>query len=139
MKRLLSLVLLLLGCSGIAAAQEDPGARLTYFKVEKQDNNLVLSWQAEAEQDILRYELMRRTLYSREQFVKIQDVAVHGPGKPYRFVDDQVYKATTSEQVDYQLVAVLSDGARKELASTSINYTSTAIRRTWGSIKAMFQ
>jgi hypothetical protein len=34
---------------------------------------------------------------------------------------------------------VYSNGLREVLASKSLNYTSTPLRRSWGSIKAMFQ
>ncbi|MDX1546474.1 MAG: hypothetical protein R3247_05780, partial [Rhodothermales bacterium] len=58
--------------------------------------------------------------------------------KEYRFVDDQVYKSA-AEELDYRLDAVFSNGLRQQVASKKLNYTPTAIRRTWGSIKAMFQ
>jgi hypothetical protein len=58
--------------------------------------------------------------------------------KPYSFRDDQVYKSA-ADQLDYRLEVVYENGLREVLVTKSLNYTTTAIRRTWGSIKAMFQ
>ena len=76
--------------------------------------------------------------YTNDQFVSVHVVKSHGAGKPYLYRDDQVYKAG-ADQLDYRLEAVFENGLREVVRSASVNYTSTAVRRTWGSIKAMFQ
>ena len=130
---LLVLAPLLLGAVLLA------GARVTLFEVQKDGSDLVISWQSEQEDGVREYELQRRTPYSNDQFVRIKTVPAHGPGKLYRYRDDQVYK-NAADMVDYRLDVVLTDGSREIGVRTySINYTSTAVRRTWGSIKAMFQ
>ncbi len=135
MKRfpLLILLVLLLAGAGLWAGS----VRLVYFKAERQGNNFLISWKAEIEQDVRSYELFRKTSYAAE-FSSIQVLNAHGVGKEYQFKDDQVYK-TASEQVDYRLEAIFTNGLRQQVAERKINYTPTAIRRTWGSIKAMFQ
>ena len=71
-------------------------------------------------------------------FVQVHQVDAHGPNRGYGFRDTQVYK-TGSDKLDYQLEAVYMNGVREVVRSESMNYTSTAVRRTWGSLKAMFQ
>lgn len=112
--------------------------RLSFFNLEKENNDLIISWQTTTEDGVSHFELQRRTQFSNNQFVDVASVNAHGVGKPYRYLDDQVYK-TVSEQVDYRLEVVYVNGVREELGTKSVNYTPTAIRRTWGSIKAMFQ
>ena len=90
------------------------------------------------EDGVARYDLQRRSRFSNDQFVDVTSIVSHGTGKSYRFIDDQVYKSA-SEQVDYRLEVVYDNGVREQLGIRSVNYTPTAIRRTWGSIKAMFQ
>lgn len=135
MKRfpLLILLVLLLTGAGLWAGS----VKLEYFKVDRQGNNFLIAWKAEIEQDVRSYELLRKTSYATE-FSSIQVLNAHGIGKEYQFNDDQVYKAA-SEQVDYRLEAVFTNGLRQQVAERKVNYTPTAIRRTWGSIKAMFQ
>lgn len=112
--------------------------RMSFFKVEEQAGDLVISWQTEEELDVREYELQRMTRFTNNQFVKVESISPHGPNKAYLFRDEQIFKSS-SEQVDYRLEVVYTDGVRQQLAREQVNYTSTAIRRTWGSIKAMFQ
>lgn len=119
----------------VAAAS---GVQLDYFRVEKEESAFVLRWQAEAEEGVRQYELYRKTPLSEDRFVKVHTVSPHGPGIPYEFRDTQVFK-DASETVTYSLEVVLVGGERQTFEKISAEYTSTALRRTWGSIKAMFQ
>lgn len=135
MNRLLfaaGLLILLTGWSFFA------GIRLSAIQVEKQNNDIVLSWQVSLEEGVSFYEVQRRSRFSNGHFVVVAKIPSHGVGKPYQFRDSQVYK-TTSEQVDYRIEVVYEDGVREALPVQSIDYAPTAVRRTWGSIKAMFQ
>lgn len=114
------------------------GVRISYFKIDEEGGNLLITWEAQEETDVKEYELYRMTRLTNRQFVKIQSIPPHGIDKPYLYRDDQVFKSS-SELVDYRLEVVYVDGVREQLARDQVNYTSTAIRRTWGSIKAMFQ
>lgn len=125
----LSALLLLVGASGV---------QLAYFRVEKEEAAFVLRWQAESEQGVRQYELYRKTPLSDDRFVKIHTVSPRGAGVPYEFRDTQVFK-DASETVTYSLEVVLTGGERQSFDKVSAEYTSTALRRTWGSIKAMFQ
>lgn len=141
MKRTVPIIALLLlagwaASSDIASAQNS--ARLDFFRVDRENNDMVVTWEATTENGVNRYELQRKTQFTNNQYVVVSEVKPHGTGKTYRLMDDQVYKIS-SEQVDYRLEVVYSNGVREELAKQSINYTPTTVRRTWGSIKAMFQ
>ena len=123
------LAVMLVGASAVTV-------RLAYFTVEQDNGALLLSWETEAEEDVRTYELFRRTSQSTV-FTRIAETAAHGAGTPYTFRDDQVYKIS-SEMIDYRLEVVYESGLRQQLAERKVNYTPTAIRRSWGSIKAMF-
>ncbi len=113
--------------------------QLEFFQVDNQGQDFVITWKSAIEEDVRVFELTHRTaLSSGEQFVTVFAPEAHGTSKLYSFRDDQVYKSG-SEKVDYQLWAVYTSGVRELVALKSVNYTSTAIRRTWGSLKAMFQ
>lgn len=120
----------------VAAASS--GVELEYFRVEKEDAEFVLRWQAVNESDVRQYQIFRQTSLSGDRFVRIQTVSPHGAGRPYEFRDSQVFK-DASEMVTYSLEAVMTGGERVTFEKVSAEYTSTALRRTWGSIKAMFQ
>ncbi len=123
-----------------AAWLADDEVRLRYFKVDELGAAFVLTWESEVEESVRTYEVQRRSTFSNGQFVTVQETPAQGINRQYQYKDDQVFKSASDSRdvVDYQLVAVYQSGARQILASQSVNYTSTALRRTWGSIKAMF-
>lgn len=122
----------------VVAATMGYGVRLSSFDVSPDGRSFAITWQTEAEEEVREFEIMRRTPYSNDQFVRVHALKAHGVGRPYAYRDDQVYKSA-ADQVDYRLEAVYANGMREVVVSKSLNYTTTAIRRTWGSIKAMFQ
>ncbi len=135
MKRYFQLLLIVFLLAGFSSQGT---VRMSFFKVDEEAGDLVISWQTEEELDVREYELQRMTRFTNGQFVKVESLSPHGPDKAYLYTDEQIFKSS-SEQVDYRLEVIYSDGARQQLAREQVNYTSTAIRRTWGSIKAMFQ
>ena len=130
---IIALVLLLSGFSAMMGQ-----VRLSQFEVREEGRDFVISWESELEEDVRQFEIMRKTPFSNDQFVRVFEAVGHGPNKAYDFRDSQVFKSG-SDQVDYQLEVVYRNGVREVLKSQSMNYTSTAVRRTWGSLKAMFQ
>lgn len=133
----IAIIVAAVGCMTVLAAFTS--ARITLFEVQREANDLIITWQAEEEDGVREYELNRLTPYSNNTWTRIKSMPAHGAGKLYRHRDDQVYK-NASEMVDYRLDVVYQDGTRTVgVRTASINYTSTAVRRTWGSIKAMFQ
>ena len=63
-------------------------------------------------------------------FVQINSSSAHGANKEYLVSDDQVYK-NAMDQVDYRLEVVFTNGLRQRLAEKQVDYTPTAIRRSW--------
>lgn len=134
MTRPLALGLMALLLCGTAAAQ---GARLGQHEARTEGTRVVLTWQTEAEPDVVAYEIFRRTPTSTG-FVLLHTLAAHGAGKPYVFTDTNLYKEA-SALAEYRVEAVYRAGTRQSLFTEQVNYTTTGIRRTWGSLKAMFQ
>ncbi len=130
---ILGLLLLL-----VSADVHAQSVRVVDFKIQEENRDFLISWKTEQEQGIRAFEIKRKTRYTNNEFVMVQSMPPHGATKPYLFRDTQVYKSG-SEQVDYRLEVVYANGLREVLQERSLNYTSTAVRRTWGSIKAMFQ
>lgn len=129
------LLFLLTGILLIASVSLD--VRLRYFNAEYSGAAMVVIWEAEAEPGVRTYELHRKTEQS-EQFQLLVELQAHGANTPYTVRDEQVYKSPMA-MVDYRLEAVLTNGLRQRVAERKVNYTPTAIPRSWGSIKAMFQ
>ncbi len=129
---------ILVGLGLVGATFLSGGVRLNFFNIQTEGRDFIVTWNVDVEEDVHEYELLRKTTTSNDQFVKVFTARPHGTGKDYLFRDSQVYKSG-SEQLDYRLDAVYSSGLREIITTKSINYTSTAVRRTWGSLKALFQ
>ena len=111
------------------------GFKALRFDVVLDEGVPVVEWAAESEDDLDHYEVeVSAELGARTRVVEVEP---RGAQHPYAFRDDDLYKG--AEVVQYTLYAVLDDGGRQLVGSKQIAYTPTAVRRTWGSIKAMFQ
>ncbi len=121
----------------ILAASSFLSVRLRYFNTEYDTGGITVTWEAEVESDVRAYELYRKSGQA-DDFSRIAEVSVHGVNVPYTVLDSKVYKSSVAI-VDYRLEAVLTNGLRQRIAERKVNYTPTAIPRSWGSIKAMFQ
>ena len=111
--------------------------RLGQFRIDAENSDLIVSWQTEVEDGIKEYSVRRLTRLNQD-FVEIARVPAQGANKLYVYRDDDIYK-TAAETVEYALIAIDADGVETNLGRRQIAYTPTAVRRTWGSIKAMFQ
>lgn len=106
-------------------------------------NEIQVSWVVSKEDDVDFY-TVKRKMSHQDQFqdlaqIQLNEGAEELDGKTYTFFDRNVYKNTTeAEPVIYALYANKM-GISKFLAQVDVNYTTTTVRRTWGSIKAMFQ
>lgn len=110
---------------------------------DPEKNEIQIIWKVENEEGLLHYNLKRKMSQDNE-FVGITQVQPLPPGQQsplhYEYFDRNVFRSSAaSEPVIYELEAVFFDGERRFIGQAEVNYTSTAVRRTWGSIKAMFQ
>lgn len=107
------------------------------FEARTEGNAIVVTWEASVESDVREYVLERLTVFDAE-FVEMARLSAHGPNSPYVYKDERVFKMQ-AEQVTYRLRMIGTNGSFLGVSDPiSVDYTPTAVRRTWGSIKAMF-
>jgi len=119
----------------VALAQS---VRLDTWRVDKDRAQVHLVWQTQAESGVQGYEVRRRAPTSGSEFMSLGEVRGHGAGRAYDYTDDDLYKNAQS-MAEYQVWVVFTTGVKQPLFSAQVNYTTTGLRRTWGSLKAMFQ
>lgn len=122
-------------------------AVLTSFRAELNPANaseIKLSWTVSQADNVSGFRI-QRSLRNEQSYDVIHAIQVHSgdvpsTGRDYQFIDRSVFKPGDSgDAVFYKLFIDYRNGSVEEKGPVSINYTSTAIRRTWGSIKSMFQ
>ena len=99
--------------------------------------NVTLHWITEDESTVTRYEIERRT-GTDDAFMTIAVVDAKGPSL-YEYVDNSVFRKVVT-LYQYRIKIIFSNGALPTYSSSlTVSHTVSGVRRTWGSIKAMFR
>jgi hypothetical protein len=133
MTKLKYLISLIIISAGIILA----GANiLGPLDVKPQGNYIVIRWQASSETNLKQYVLQRKS-----GFGDYSDIAWINPRSDmnYEVIDKEVFKSS-SNFYKYRLKIVDNDLTESFLEQQgSINPNVSSVKRTWGSIKALFR
>jgi hypothetical protein len=107
------------------------------FQAYSNGSNVVLIWITSDESNVSRFEIERRTGVEGE-FVFIGNQDPKGPSD-YGFTDYTTFRKTTTIY-QYRLKIIFSNGQNPIYSDPcTVDHTVSGVRRTWGSIKAMFR
>jgi len=112
------------------------GALLDYFHVRNQGDDAIIEWKTSQETNVKDFVIQRRGAQS--QFSDIATVVPHPDNPLYSYTDKSVYKANDYLFV-YRLKIVDNDGQVSYSDQASVSLSISGVKRTWGSIKAMFR
>jgi hypothetical protein len=133
MKRSINILAILLLVAGTAVG----GAFLDFFNGRSDGDNIVLEWKTRSESSLLRYEIQRKA-GSNGEFVSLATVPPKGSNSLYTYTDRSAYKESESVYV-YRLKIVESSGPASYSNEITVTHSVSSVKRTWGSIKAMFR
>jgi len=108
------------------------------FTARSDGSNINLQWVSEDENGVLRYELERKSGV-HGQFMTLAQLPLRGNNSTYVYVDDSAFLRTTENVYQYRIKVVLSDGSSIYYGPITVTHSVSSVRRTWGSIKAMFR
>ena len=116
-------------------------AEITGFSVSSDNDNAVLTWTTNG-QETAQQEFIINRASGSGNFVYLTTVPanVNSSGH-YQYVDNQIYK-TTDQFYNYQVILVDKNNIQNWLSSKQAGVpigNISGIKRTWGSIKAMFR
>ena len=136
-KRILLYILFVLFISGIVLADVIKAGSVL---ASSDGNNVTIRWVTENETNVIGFEVLRSTSYAGG-FVTIAYVDPKG-SSVYEFVDNSAFMRTTTIYY-YRIKVKYSNGesyfpALNE-APITVYHNVSGVRRTWGSIKAMFR
>jgi hypothetical protein len=121
-------------------------ASLTVFAGQIRDGSLSASsngevilvrWLSDDETGVVSYEIERRSGVSG-QFFLLTTIAPRGNNQPYEYVDHSAFNIMESIY-QYQVKVVLASGSPVYYGPITVRHYVSNVRRTWGSIKAMFR
>ena len=112
------------------------GALIDYFHVRNDGNDAVIEWKTSQETNLKNFVVQRRG--PQTQFSDIATITPHTNNPYYSYTDKSVYKSNDYVFV-YRLKIVDNDGQLSYTDDASVSLTISGVKRTWGSIKAMFR
>jgi hypothetical protein len=116
---------------------------LNTFSVVVNQSEVVLTWNVNDLSGIEKFEVHRKWRSNSFERIPDADVVVdetlrQNPPSQFEFVDNSLYKTANIEDVEYVLRIRMTNGQSFE-THRNVQFTTSAVRRTWGSIKSMFQ
>lgn len=132
MKRKLFQILLVLSIIGTSLA----GAFMEYFHARSEGENVKLEWKTGDESNLKNFVIERKTQQS--SYIDISTINSKGSNSFYTYIDESIYKSS-SYVFTYRLRIVDTDQKISYSSEVSVSPSISGVKRTWGSIKAMFR
>lgn len=132
-----SIIVFLLLVSFVAIAAASP-IRDGSLSAISDGVSITIRWLSEDETSVLRYEIERKAGVNG-QFIPLAAMSLRGNNSSYEYVDDSAFRLTESIY-QYQVKVVFNNGsAPVYYGPITVRHDVSSVRRTWGSIKAMFR
>ena len=107
------------------------------FQANSDGVNVTLHWITEDETNVIGYQIERRT-GTEGSFVSIATITAKGSSL-YEFIDNSAFRKTVT-LYQYQIKIIYANGTMVTYPGVlTVSHTVSGVRRTWGSIKAMFR
>ncbi len=113
------------------------GAFISYFHGRSTSDSIVLEWQTGQETNLKTFVIERKTPISN--FSEIGNVNCKGSNSVYNYTDNNAYKTNEAAYI-YRLKLVDKDGDASYSNEVTVTHGGvSSVKRTWGSIKALFR
>ena len=112
------------------------GTFLEYLQGRSEGEDIRLEWKTREEVNLQHFIIERKTPQS--SFVEITTIQPKGSNSSYSYLDQSTYK-TTDMIFIYRLKIVDTNGQASYSNEVSVSHNVSGVKRTWGSIKAMFR
>ena len=112
------------------------GAFLDYFHGRSEGDDVRLEWKTGEEVNLDQFVIERKTPQS--PFVELTSIEPEGDNSFYSYLDEAAYKSENLVFI-YRLKIVDIDGSTSFSSEVTVSHNVSSVKRTWGSIKAMFR
>jgi dolichyl-phosphate-mannose--protein O-mannosyl transferase len=113
------------------------GAFLEYFHGRSEGEDIRLEWKTGEESNLQNFIIERKTPQS--SFAEIITIQPKGNNSFYSYLDKSAYKPTSAMIFVYRLKIVDNNNQVSYSAEITVSHNVSGVKRTWGSIKAMFR
>ena len=132
-----AVLLVVFGCTAMSGVIRDGS-----LSAESQSNGVSIRWTSDNETGVAAYKIERSVSDGSSGFIiVVERFAAKGSGQAYIFVDETAFR-TTDSFYRYRITPVDAYGNQvgpEQYYTSVISSKVSSVRRTWGSIKAMFR
>ena len=111
-------------------------AYLDYFRGHTESEDIKLEWKTGTENNLKNFVIERKTPQS--SFIEVATIQPKGSNSYYSFTDESAYKGNDLIFI-YKLKIVDNNNQYSYSSEVSVSPNLSGVKRTWGSIKAMFR
>jgi hypothetical protein len=112
------------------------GAFLDYFHGKSDGENVRLEWKTSEEVDLQKFIIERKSHNS--SYTELASLDPKGSNSIYTYLDESAYKSNDMIFI-YRLKILDIDGTASYSSEVTVSHSVSGVKRTWGSIKAMFR
>ena len=116
------------------------GATISNFHARLENSLIILEWNTESETNVNHFEIQRST--DKINWMKVGTVKSNTgtsmSRQYYQFSENAIFKINSSS-LNYRLVVIDNQNNREIYSVVASVSGSSGIKRTWGSLKAMFR
>ncbi len=113
------------------------GAFLKDFNAQSEGDNIRVKWSTGQETNVKEFVVERKI--PNGVFSEIAKIPAKGSNSNYSYLDESAYKSSSNLTFIYRLKINDYDGQISYSSEYSIQPSISGVKRTWGSIKAMFR
>ncbi len=111
-------------------------ATLEFFRGKSENGKVILEWKSKEEIAVKEFIIERKSNIG--DFVQIGSIPPKGNNSYYSFIDETAFKSSGSIYY-YRLKIIDLNGSISYSNEITILHSVSSVKRTWGSIKAMFR
>jgi len=127
-------IAVLLFTSVVCACAFASGIKEGSLSANSNGSSITVRWVSDNESGVIEFRIERRA-GNTGSFVELTEIPVRGNGSVYEYVDNFVFRTSDNYYV-YRVTAV---GSNAEPWYVTARHITNGVKRTWGSIKAMFR
>lgn len=132
MKTLTMIILMTLAGTAFAG-----GIKSGTLRATSDGNNVTVQWGSTDETNVKEYGIERSSL-SGGDVILVGTVQPKGSNSSYVFVDQSAFK-TTGTMYQYRIKIIDNNLAATSSTWFPVEHNTSGVKRTWGSLKAMFR
>lgn len=110
-------------------------AEILEFRAEPSPDRITLTWKTGQENNVKVFHVERSV--NNDDFQKVGEVQPKGKNSSYEYIDDSISRIKTIYY--YRLKVVNNNGTVQYSESLPVIPNVSSIRKTWGTIKALFR